>query len=411
MINNKYVLFIEIPIARDASGRLFCDSFWAKDLKLHLNYISDLSICCPVFEVGANQDIKDVQKLISYNFDVLEEVTSYNFKLIKLNHCLGWWSVFKNLIPNFIRVIRACKGAEIVHSGGAGWPFPSSFYLLFLRPFYSFQWIMVIESTFFMLQKGEKFSLRKFFGHHLHMTLLPLCAKFSDARIFTHKHYKTLFLKSNERVLIANSTWLDSEHLLSENEAQSKLMNANNHPLRLLFAGRLIESKGVFVLFEAINSLNKNGTVVHIDIMGSGDLEAQCKEFAMKNHGTVAVSFKEPVPYGVPFFKNLSNYDALLLPSLSEEQPRIIYDAYGQGLCIIASNTSGLTEVCVDGENAIIFQRGEPQALADAISYGVNNQSKLVQFGLNGLSLAKTKTHQQVHIDREQFLNRVLRIR
>ena len=178
-----------------------------------------------------------------------------------------------------------------------------------------------------------------------------------------------------------------------------------------MFAGRLVESKGVFVLFEAINILSKNDTVAHIDIMGSGDLENQCREFAMKRHGSVTVSFKEPVPYGVPFFKNLSNYDALLLPSLSEEQPRIIYDAYGQGLCIIASNTSGLTEVCIDGENAIIFQRGEPQALADAIRHGVDNQSKLVQFGINGLSLAKTKTHQQVHIDREDFLNRVLRIR
>ncbi len=411
MINNKYVIFIEIAMVRDATGRLFCDPFWAKDLKLHLNYISDLSICCPVIELGINQDIKEVQKLISYNFDVLEEVTSYNFKLIKLNHCVGWWSVIKNLIPNFIRVNNACKGAEIIHSGGAGWPFPSSFYLLLLRPFYSFQWIMVIESTFFMLQKGEKFNLRKFFGHHLHMTLLPMCAKLADARIFTHKHYKELFLKSNERVLIANATWLDSEHLLSESEAEIKLNNASNHPLKLLFAGRLIESKGVFVLFEAVNILHKNGTVVHIDIMGSGDLEDQCKEFAMKNHGTVTVSFIAPVPYGVPFFKNLSNYDALLLPSLSEEQPRIIYDAYGQGLCIIASNTSGLTEVCVDGENAIIFERGEPQALADAISDGVNDQPNLVKLGMSGLSLARTKTHQQVHIDREQFLNRVLRIR
>lgn len=411
MINNKYVIFIEIAMVRDATGRLFCDPFWAKDLKLHLNYISDLSICCPVIEVGINEDIKDVQKLISYNFDALEEVTSYNFKLIKLNHCIGWGAVFKNLIPNFIRVIHACKGAEIVHSGGAGWPFPTSFYLLFLRPFYSYQWIMIIESTFFMLQKGEKINLRKFLDHHLHMALLPICAKLADARIFTHKHYKELFLKSNERVLIANSTWLDSEHLLSENEARIKLNNENNQPLRLLFAGRLVESKGVFVLLEAIDILNKNGTVALIDIMGSGDLEDQCREFAMKNHGTVTVSFKDPVPYGIPFFRNLSNYDALLLPSLSEEQPRIIYDAYGQGLCIIASNTSGLTEVCVDGENAIIFQRGEPQALADAISYGVNNQSRLVQFGINGLSLAKTKTHQQVHIAREKFLNHVLRIR
>lgn len=60
----------------------------------------------------------------------------------------------------------------------------------------------------------------------------------------------------------------------------------------------------------------------------------------------------------------------------------------------------------------LFFQRGHAQALADAIGYSVNNQSKLVQFGINGLSLAKTKNSPTSAYREKIFLkNRVLSIR
>src|SRR5205085_7952338 len=98
--------------------------------KLHLDYISDFRICCPVVYTDDTQG--------------LEEITHLSIKRIfALRKDYGWRSVAANLFPNFAGVIEACKGANIVHSGGAGWAFPLSFYLLLLRPFFTFQWVIV----------------------------------------------------------------------------------------------------------------------------------------------------------------------------------------------------------------------------------------------------------------------------
>lgn len=408
MINHQYILCIEIPIFRDQHGALLCDPFWAKDLKLHLDYIADLSLCCPVIEQQHDTDMATIKKIISYGFGELEDISSFNIKLIPLHHCQGWLATFKNFIPNFFRVKNALKQDCIVHSDGAGWPFPISFYLLPLRLFYRFKWIMIIESTFMMMTKGEKFTLRKFLSHHVHSILLPLCLKYADARIFTHHHYKNMFYKGNEHVHIAEYSSLDSDLLIDEVTVEKKITVLKKRKLRFLLACRLIADKGIQVLFDAIEILQKKGVSAQIDMMGSGDLEVACRAFVREQQGSIATSFIEPVAYGVPFFKNLSTYDVLLMPNLSEEQPRIIFDAFGQGLTIIASDTEGLKQTCKHGINSIVFRRGDAAALAEAIEFAVNNTEKVVEMGLTGLRLAQTKTHQQMHRDREQFLSRVL---
>lgn len=409
MIHNQYILFSQIPLLKDGDGAIFCDPFWAKELRMHLEYISDFSLCCPVIDATNESDMPALKKLITYSFGEVEDIRTYGIQeIIPLKYCRGWMATFKNFLPNFIKVKSALKQNCVAHSDGAGWPFPLSFYLLPLRLFYSFKWIVVIESTFMMMTKGEKFTLRKFLSHHVHNILLPICLKQADARIFTHNHYKNMFLSSNERVHVSEYSNLDQEFLIDEAEVEKKYEILKKRKLRFIIACRLIADKGVVVLMDAVKILQKMGVSAQIDIMGSGELESECRQFIEAQQGTVSMSFVDPVAYGKEFFKYLSTYDALLLPNLSEEQPRIIFDAFGQGLTIVASDTDGLKQVCKHEINAIVFRRGDPQAFANAIAFAVNNTDKVVSFGLAGLAFAKTKTHQQMHRDREQFLLQVL---
>jgi glycosyltransferase involved in cell wall biosynthesis len=406
MINTQYVLFNSIPILKDPNGRFTCDPFWAKELRLHIDYIAHLTLCCPVIETNADSDMELLKKMVSYNFGELEDITDYRLKIIPQNHSLGWFAAFKNFIPNFFKVKNALTPNCIAHSDGAGWPFPISFYLLPLKWFYKFKWVMIVESTFWMVNKGDKFNLIKSISHFSHKLLIPLCLKAADARIFTHEHYKNIFLGADvkERVHIAQYSNLDSEYLISEEAVLAKLETIKTRKTRFILAGRLIAEKGIHVLLEAIQLLRKQGVAAQIDIMGSGPLEQECRDFAKLTQGSVEVAFVEPVPYGPAFFKNLATYDVLLLTNLTEEQPRIVFDAFGQGLTIVASDTDGLKTICKAQENAIIFKTGDVNALADAISYAVNHQRELVQLGLNGLRFARTKTHQQMHQNRAAFL-------
>ncbi len=377
---------------------MFCDPLWAKDLKLHLDYISDFRICCPVV----------------YSDDVqgLEDITEYEIKhIFELRKDGGLGSVAKNLLPNFAGVIKACKEACIVHSGGAGWAFPLSFYLLFLRPFFSFQWVIVIESSFWMLNKEEKLTLRRFIDHYVHKVVLSCCVRQADARIFTQSFYRKYFLKEDtDRTLIAPATWIDEKNLVSPEIVKKRYLDRKGKTLQMIFPARLIADKGVFVLFDAIDSLKNLGVTVNITIMGSGELEKDCKTFALKELGNINVTYRDPVGYGSDFFDILLSHDVVLVPNLKEEQPRIVFDAFSQGLGVIGSDTSGISDITIDGENAIICKRGDSQSLAKAMFRVIENPDLILHMGLSGLNYAEGKTHLQMHLDRQRFFARVLDI-
>ena len=398
MIDKSYVLFTRIQIVKTESGRIFCDPLWAKDLRLHLDYISDFRICCPVV------DSNDVVGL--------EDISEYGIKhYFELRKDYGLVSVAKNLLPNLIGVIKACKGARIVHSDGAGWAFPLSFYLLLLKPFFPFQWVIVIESSPWMVNKNEKSNPREFISHYVHKVVLSRCLRQADARIFTQTFYRKFFLKDETvRTLIAPATWIDKNILVSPDIVKKRYLERKAKPLRFIFPARLVEDKGVFVLFSAIEYLKDMDVILEIAIMGTGELKADCMKFALNKFGNIKVTYCEPVEYGIEFFTALCSYDVVLVPNLKEEQPRIIFDAFSQGLGVVASDTSGILDITVDGENAVISKRGDALSLAKAICHVAEKPDLVLQMGLRGLDYADGKTHLQMHLDRQRFFSRVLDI-
>lgn len=399
MINKSYVLFTRIAITKTKSGGIFCDSLWAKDLYLHLEYISNFSLCCPV--------------IYSDDVDGLDEITNYEIRnIFSLNKDYGIFSVMVNLLPNLFGVIKACKKAELVHSGGAGWAFPLSFYLLMLKPFYGFKWIMIIESSFWLLTTNDKHTLRKLISHYVHKFILSRCVGVADVRIFTQSYYRSLFLNNKtERTLIAPATWVNSSDLVNRETIRSRaLRRSTKKPLNLIFPARLEEYKGVFILFDAINLLRDAGVSVNISIMGTGALANQCENYALRDFGDVKLEYLEPVKYGKDFFTKLGEYDFVLVPNLKDEQPRIIFDAFSQGVPVIASNTTGILDITEKNKNAIIFKRNDAASLANAISNVAANVDIIPDMGEMGLCYATGKTHHQMHVERQQFINSVLAI-
>lgn len=404
-LQSKYLLLNSIALIKDQNGRYLCDPFWAKDLKLHLDYIADLHLCCPVIEAGPSDDIDALAKKVSYNFGGMTDITDYPIKINPLLYSKGWSGVIKGFLPNFFRINRAITNKSIVHTDGAGWPFPLSFYVLPIKWFKSFKWVMIIESTFWMIKKGESANLRQRFTHYCHQYLLPLCTKYADVKIFTHTLYRDMFNRGEGQVHIAPYSSLDSEFLISPEQLSQRNSALFDRKLRLFFAARLIKEKGIDVLLDAITLLSQRKIPVVLDLVGSGELEQQCRDFAEKDYGSVEMNFLETVPYGKPFFDLMAKYDALLITNLTEEQPRIVFDAFAQGMPVIASDTKGLKTVCKHNENALIFKTGDAEALADAIELAVSDKELINKLGKHCLEIAKSMTHQQMHKNRADFFN------
>lgn len=391
MIESPYVLFTRIPLFKAEDGDLYCDRLWAKDLMLHLDYIANLSICCPVVE-GVKED----------NYLNISNIGLRHFYALKKDY--GLVSVLCNFFPNFKTVFSACRAAKIVHSSGAGWAFPLSFYILLIRIVLKFKWVLVIESSFWMLAKNERSTLRRKIESYIFSRLLKRCVVNADCRIFTQSFYRKYFLGDNEENSLINpATWIDEELILGLDEVHRIWGLKQDGPIKILYPSRLEVAKGARVVLDALRSLSNSDIELELDIIGKGSLANEYNTFVRKYDGPVKVRFLTPVDYGEPFFSLLRKYHYVLVPTLNQEQPRIIFDAFSQGVPILGSDTSGILDVASE-DNACFFKSGEAESLANLLAEVSRDRSKAYEKAIAGRSYVSGKTHLNMHKTRAEFL-------
>ena len=400
MIEETYTLFTRIPVFRDPSGRYATAPLWHKDLVRHFDYIADFRLCCAVVEV------EEHDPTLSYVEELSDDI------VLPLRRDRGWGSVIANLIPNAFLVQRALSKTEIAHSGGAGWSFPLSYYILMLRPFLRFKWIFLLESSFYRMPKYGKASFRQIASHHIHTFLVRRCVQSADARIFTTNRFRDLFLGRDEASLVAPAIWIDDADILPLSRHLAKKPK-DRRRARIVFPARLVPDKGVQTVLDAIRIVadkhRQTGVPVpQIDIIGKGEMETACRAVeAQVPDGLMRLH--DPLPYGDAFFAFLQDYDAFIVANLQNDgQPRILYDAFGQGLPCIASETTATREAVSPGETGLFFNPGDPESLAACFLEVADQAGRLHEMGTAVLREMAAHTHQNMHRTREKFLKEVL---
>ena len=109
------------------------------------------------------------------------------------------------------------------------------------------------------------------------------------------------------------------------------------------------------------------------------------------------------------FYDLIREYDYLLVPIISDEQPRVIFDAFSQGVPVIGSDASGVLDV-VDENNSLIFRKNDPRDLVRVLLFALENPKLKSVMGLAALESVKNKTHAGMHRDREYFIKRTLNV-
>jgi glycosyltransferase involved in cell wall biosynthesis len=175
----------------------------------------------------------------------------------------------------------------------------------------------------------------------------------------------------------------------------------------MLFAGRVVAGKGVGVLLQALRILDQRGIRTRVDIIGEGGLRQSCMDLAAEL-SSMQVSVLDPVPYGAPFFELVRGYHALLIPSLSDEQPRVVFDANAQAVPVIASDTPGLRPHVEDGRTGWLIEQGRPEVLAAGIEIAIADPQKLRSMGMASLAATRGYTHVAMHCTRSHILKKHL---
>ena len=139
------------------------------------------------------------------------------------------------------------------------------------------------------------------------------------------------------------------------------ILNPNTYPkpnvahtqsdtLRLLYAGRMHDSKGIDILLEAVESLARNHPV-SLTLAGQGQQEAELRA----RFGSASwCSFLGFISH-TELADRMMQSDLLCIPSIwAENSPGVVIQALGLGLPVMGSARGGIPELVRDGHNGCL---------------------------------------------------------
>ena len=399
---HPYLLVVgqHLPIYRNGSGQLFTGELWQKDLAMHLEYLDHLMIATPLLHQEPPSDA------------VLLDSKPSRIEIVELPAQTSFLNAIRGMPTMMSRLWRATRRAGIVHSGIAGWPIPMGWIVTPLVLLCGKPYVVIVESAPWRLQKGPaatwKRRLRASFREFMGRWVLSK----SDLAIFTQDEYRqSLMGQQASRGHVIPASWIDEQDILTDVEAEQvwqRKLTAPDLRLKILFVGRLVPDKGVRVLLEALRQLSAGDTPIMLSILGEGDLKSECTTVGSELTGVTSVRVLGTVPYGAPLFALIREYDALVVPTISDEQPRIVFDAYSQAVPVLASDTAGLRSCVRKGETGLLTTANDVTALVALLRHAALHRWELKELGLQSLKYAHEMTHQEMHRQRVVLLKDIL---
>jgi glycosyltransferase involved in cell wall biosynthesis len=402
-IRGRYLLTTcGLPFYIDAQGHRYLDHLWVKDLREHFKYLKNFTLASPC---RYGEPPKGYVALDS-------DPAFANVRYIDLPAPNSTLQALLMLPKSIAKYWQAVSQTDILHTGASGWPLPDIWMLVPIARWQHKFCLINVESATWRLEPGMPQPLSAKLRAAVTETVNRWCLSQADLALFTQDGYRrTLLPKNPEQGYVINASWIDAENVISEEQAIASWHQKNQAQpsvLRLLFAGRLVAAKGVKVLLAAMAQLSQQGIPVELDILGQGELVEACQEASHQIQSPAKVKLLGTVAYGPEFFELLRNYHALVVPSLSDEQPRIVYDAYSQAVPVLASDTAGIRACVEEGKTGKLVPANDAIALANVMRWAFQHRPELEQMGMSTLTIARSFTHQEMHRQRWQILLKTL---
>ena len=133
---------------------------------------------------------------------------------------------------------------------------------------------------------------------------------------------------------------------------------------RILWPGRLVEQKDPMLTLEALALARKRGAEFNLDMVGDGhmkaDLEARAEELGIAD----AIEWHPPSQEMPRWYRST---DLLLMTSLYEGVPYVIYESLAMGVPVVAPAIPGNLEFMDADSGLVIEPRDDAEGYADAI--------------------------------------------
>jgi glycosyltransferase involved in cell wall biosynthesis len=131
----------------------------------------------------------------------------------------------------------------------------------------------------------------------------------------------------------------------------------------LVFSGRLVRSKGIFLLLEAIKKIKKSqpkagpprAENIKLIIIGSGPLENKIKKYIVKNNLENNIELAGWLPTIEDLAKIYNQSKLMVMPSFNEGGPRVTLEAMACKVPVITTRVGVMIDIIKDRENGLFI--------------------------------------------------------
>ena len=176
---------------------------------------------------------------------------------------------------------------------------------------------------------------------------------------------------------------------------------------RLVFAGRVTASKGIFVLLEALATVDR---VNPISLITFGPVD-DSREYAAAKRRLGLESRVEDTGVDPGWLQRTNSGDVFVLPSFYEGMPLALLEAMANGLPVIATPVGGVPEVVIHGRTGLLVPVRDVRTLADAILWMAAHRDEASAMGREGRQIvAQDYSLGQLARAYESLYRRLLRV-
>lgn len=165
-------------------------------------------------------------------------------------------------------------------------------------------------------------------------------------------------------------------------------------PAVVLMVGRLSTEKGHNVLIDALAQLRRAGADVLVELVGDGDHRSGIEEHARRVGVADFVRILGELPPET-VAQRLREADVFCLPSFAEGLPVSIMEAMAVGTPVVTTYVSGIPELAIDRETAMVVPAGNADALAYALASLLADEALRTRLTTN--AARRVRQHHDLH--------------
>lgn len=185
----------------------------------------------------------------------------------------------------------------------------------------------------------------------------------------------------------------------------SKALPVEGEPIRLGFAGRLNEEKGLEDLMRAIAIL-KNRCFVELHIAGSGPDQLIIEGLAQE------LGIEQLIVFSgwVDDIQNwMNSIDLMIVPSRAESFGIVVLEAAAYGCPVIATDVAGPSSQITSGIDGWLVKKGSPDSIAETIELVISRSELWNPIRVKAHERAKGYLIERKKTDLEKILTHLIR--